>query len=985
MATGSVFAKFYNKKIAGFTDFGPRMLDYLKELNRDSVQARFDVDGVFNTAHGLSGGVNTVSITGSSRETDGLGHTMRVTSSAFGVSALFQNTAAVVYHVGLRYCEIPIGISVNPRTGLPEYASFKEEIGESGVPNSVVNNGSTLTLVVDNVTESGVSNAGRTVRVYKLVPAPGATTEAIAIEDCTVVWDGSNNKITTAALLGQSVVSTTAADYVVVMLGITVKRNTNLESSPNHCFIGTVTGIGAGGTPVTFDTSLQRLVKTFTDATQILFTPYSWITHTNVQLALKDVVDVLGDAGTSNPGATRIGTNPVAFTKAKPTAYADPAGGIGTVVDGTFPGVKDLQTVLEKIDAALNRHRGWTRSFGGDRGVAFGNTATNDLRREGVSLNANKGGAYFLQGVSGYKLLGSGHLGDEMGPFVLGESSGSQDGEGRTLIQIDGTAQDGESLNGHWERVEFDQDGSLTGGFNSRGVLLELVTLAGGLFSHIDLQNTSSFDRQGMDWRNVVIRGPHRGVYDGALTITGQVGGLHEGAYWGSYSNCRFESENGALATLWLTHANGILVDDNVQLKIKFDNTHFFANDNHPVLSDTGSTDDIPYELVFDSCTFHSNDSFLTSAAFISLTRTRRVAFRDCVFHDRGGNGISLDSAIIDGCRFFIGKTSTVNNRKRILLTSCEISKSAILIYDVGTSNTQVVDVAGGRINGLSITFNTANDAMPTAAAIRIQTAAQIAGLTLNLNGAEMGSGAGQHVLLMDNCAATNIDVKGARAGRGGADNTSADYLRFINSRIDNLSIAVAGSAASNEYRSLAAFSGAYVKNFFTSTTAVPNYDSSCFRLEAGTEISGWKMGVGPWHTSGDGTSTINLTGGKNRVKELEYQEFAGTIGDNMVLASGDYNKIIDCILIGGNRDGAFAGHVITTTGNADIMSGNQIEWSPPNNVAGNEAVRTTGDFPNLTNNQFTKDTTLAASGTTNYFSHAGTGNNDQLNNFREI
>src|SRR4029078_9793688 len=202
MYTGAIFKRFTNKTIAGFNDFGTRMLDYLKEVNRDSVQARFDVDGVFNTTHRLSGGVNTVSLTGTSRSTDGLGHTMRVSSCEGGVSALFQNSNAVVYQVGLRYCELPVSVEVNPRTGLPEYAAFKEEIGEQAAPNSVVNNGTTITFIVDSVTESGVSNAGRLVRVYKLIPATGATTEAIAIETCTVVWDGTNNKITTTGLLG---------------------------------------------------------------------------------------------------------------------------------------------------------------------------------------------------------------------------------------------------------------------------------------------------------------------------------------------------------------------------------------------------------------------------------------------------------------------------------------------------------------------------------------------------------------------------------------------------------------------------------------------------------------------------------------------------------------------------------------------------------------------------------------------------------------
>jgi hypothetical protein len=978
MATGSVFAKFYNKKIAGFTDFGPRMLDYLKELNRDSVQARFDVDGVFNTPHGLSGGVNTVSVTGSSRETDGLGHTMRVSSSAFGVSALFQNTAAVVYHVGLRYCEIPIGISVNPRTGLPEYASFKEEIGESGVPNSVVNNGSTLTLVVDNVTESGVSNAGRTVRVYKLVPAPGATTEAIAIEDCTVAWDGSNNKITTAALLGQSVVSTTAADYVVVMMGITVKRNTNLESSPNHCFIGTVTGVGAGGTPVTFDTSLQRLVKTFTDATQILFTPYSWLTHTNVQAALQDVVDVLGDAGTSNPGATRIGTNPVAFSKAKPTAYADGGGGIGTVADGTFPTVKDLQTVLQKIDAALNRHRGWTKTFGGDRGLDLGTSTTNNLRTDGVSTSATKGGTYWLQGISGYTL---GNMVDTVGPYVLGESQGDPSADLRTKIELSNTAS-ATDLHGHWSRVYFDDGPDPTAGFQSRGVSLDNVTLNGGLFRQIDLQSSNDVDRIGVRFQQVSIHGTHRTLNPGALTIgPQQVGGLHDGVYWGTYEDCHVESESGASATLSLLHTTGIAIDALFQKKVYFRNSHFFANANHPVLSDTDSVNDIAYELVFDGCSFQANDSFLTSTAFVTLLKTKRVTFRDCVFHDRGGNGIFLSGAIIDSCRFFVGKISQVSNRKRIELTSCSVSKSFITIYDCGTTNTQVVDIVGGTISGLNIVFDNAGDVLSTSQSVKISSNCQVDNLFVGFNGGQNGTAADSNAFLMDSSVGNNIRIIGCPAGRSGA-NSSADYVLFTFCDVTNLKTSISGSTLSNSYNSTCKFSQCAVRNFRPTTSAIPKVPggSGPFRVESGTHVDGWRMTTGPWRATSSGTAGIILAFGKNRLSKVDYKENTGAVNDALISSSGDYNTITDCMLTGGQRDGLFGGSVIITDGDRDIIMGNTIEWSPASNAAGNFAVKTTGDYPSVNNNTFVKDTT-GTDFTDIHFEHFGTGSNDLDNN----
>src|SRR5690606_29601129 len=97
---------------------------------------------------------------------------------------------------------------------------------ESAAPSVVVDNTGTITFTIDSVCEAGVSHAGRTARIWKVIPGEGATTEAIAIEDVAVVYTAGNNKITTMGTLGQSAVSTTAADYMVALLGPSVKRNT---------------------------------------------------------------------------------------------------------------------------------------------------------------------------------------------------------------------------------------------------------------------------------------------------------------------------------------------------------------------------------------------------------------------------------------------------------------------------------------------------------------------------------------------------------------------------------------------------------------------------------------------------------------------------------------------------------------------------------------------------------------------------------------
>ncbi len=262
MSTGATFVDFTEKRLLGNDDFDSRFMSYLQTLIQEGFKQSFRTGVVYDTALSLSAsGADAFSVGGTSLSTDGLGHFLDIATTGFASGITFENTAAIVYDVALHFATVPDGVQINPVKGVPEYVSEKEFVGESADPSTVVDNGTTITFGVDSVAESGVSHAGRTARVFKKAPiGPNATTPGVAIEDATVVFTGGINQITTSGVLGQTTVSTTLADYTVVMLGPTVRRNTSLLGVDGLVFLGTVTGTGAGNPPTTFDTTQQDVV-----------------------------------------------------------------------------------------------------------------------------------------------------------------------------------------------------------------------------------------------------------------------------------------------------------------------------------------------------------------------------------------------------------------------------------------------------------------------------------------------------------------------------------------------------------------------------------------------------------------------------------------------------------------------------------------------------------------------------------------------------
>ncbi len=156
----------------------------------------------------------------------------------------FPNASATTYYIYVRAEQIPVLVE---RTTDSQYAFTREieALGFLAAPTSVTDNGNgTITFNVNSVCQS-LSCAGRKARVWKRTPMTDVT--SVAFEELTVAYSGGNNTITTAAKFGQASVSTTAADYYVMLIGPVIRTST--YSHNDSIFVGTVVGGGSGSVP----------------------------------------------------------------------------------------------------------------------------------------------------------------------------------------------------------------------------------------------------------------------------------------------------------------------------------------------------------------------------------------------------------------------------------------------------------------------------------------------------------------------------------------------------------------------------------------------------------------------------------------------------------------------------------------------------------------------------------------------------------------
>ena len=452
MATLAEFSNISSKRVMGFEDFGTRMLGYLQGLCRGTISHAY-VNGSFFEAMGLSSpGADQVQMdlkTGGAGDVhDGLGNILDL--SLVTRSAVFENSNGVDYEVGAGYVAKPSGIQINPTYGFPEYVKYIEDVGEEAEPDAVTDNGGTITFRVDSVTQNGEDNSGRTVRVFKKVPADGALTPAIAIEECTVAYGGGENTITTAGTLGQTTVSTTASDYFVQLVGISVRRAAGnpISTSGVHFFAGVVTG--NAGTPTVFDISGQNILEA-TSADQVSFQPYtgpaplSWaIAATDVQSAIEEIVDDLSSDG----GDQLVDVSNSNFNWLYTITNSDSGGFLNT-------GIDNLKEFTQAVENRVLRRRVGTATIsdGTSRTICdfTGSTAAQQIQ------TLNNGGLFWIQrGTSNltfypgqYTIGGASSL-----PKLIGEvNTGGHDGYQNIVLNNGGT--NDLYLRGHFERLHF--------------------------------------------------------------------------------------------------------------------------------------------------------------------------------------------------------------------------------------------------------------------------------------------------------------------------------------------------------------------------------------------------------------------------------------------------------------------------------------------------------------------------------------------------
>lgn len=667
MTTGSQFAAFNLKMLLGFQDLGARGILAVRASHIEATQARWDLDGVFNTKLTMSSpGAAQVQVDGTSKATDGLGHIL-TTSLAYKKVATFQNTNAIVYDVGLMYAEVPAGIRINPRTGKPQYDRYQEEIGFQGAPTSVVDNGNgTLTFNVNSVTEASVSNAGRLVRVYKVIPADGAATMAIAVEECTVAF-GPNNTITTVGKLGQTTASVVAGDYVVVCMGPRVSRNTPLSTTLGVVYIGTVTG--NGGTPSAFSNANQTLLKTFVDASQVAYTPAGWLAPgaTTVQLALDALVNGLQ---ASTPSGAASGANRVGVYAPDWASVVN--GGIGNVADGNFTTSATVKDLGLALDRAVGRRWSWFVKNDGtfsNADDATGTSITNTMAGRPMWVRTLNNAA-----TTPYT-WGSDTSGTALSAYMIGEFADITQANPHLRFTRLNTTASGRAVSGNkWERLWLDANPGASyrlGGTGQRsGLIAQLCGFNGGALL-IDCCASTSNPDWGFNFRNgiVIPKDETTKGFNSSVRF-----GLSTGAFlWNIWENMLVYGPSPTQTTP-AGSGYAIVIDNTVAAPL---NAATVADQSRPlvyrdcVFINQRATDVNVAGLfgtapvVFENCRFFAFTGHGAGATLLANAQAN-ITLRDCVIFDQEGTCVDFApangmSGLIENCTFVAGFGSTAS------------------------------------------------------------------------------------------------------------------------------------------------------------------------------------------------------------------------------------------------------------------------------------------------------------------------------------
>lgn len=296
MATDQSFARLYNKKILPLDQFDTNLLQYLRGLIDDSITiSYFKSTVLLNQIPVVTTGLNQVNVGatgGPYKATTGLGKVIKFNANDSRLQNIkIPPLAGVPFGVALETALIEDKTEINPRTGAVEYRNIREELGRVLSPSSVTwaSGTNTLTFNLDNHFSTSLDNSGRTARVWmKSLASGGAVGPQVAVDgpgvnaafyEAVVTFDGTHVQLTivSATPLGQVVPSTVASDYLILVKGPTVTRQSieDMRNTTGAVYLATVTSVAtATAIPAGNINTLDQRTATFqsTDISAVIIT-----------------------------------------------------------------------------------------------------------------------------------------------------------------------------------------------------------------------------------------------------------------------------------------------------------------------------------------------------------------------------------------------------------------------------------------------------------------------------------------------------------------------------------------------------------------------------------------------------------------------------------------------------------------------------------------------------------------------------------------
>jgi len=253
MPTGDLVVNPTVKRFLSWNRISDNLIDYLRDLLEDGLSRMFPESGLFTYPVSCTFGVGTFTLTAPGAGDpivgiDNAGRVLSLTDIAMPFSRLtnsYDDDGVSIYWVGAKYCQIPSGIVVNPRTGFPEYDLLADEIGETDNPDLVTDLGVGVGLRFD-IPATMYPYVGRYATVWMVDPE--SSDPAVAIQTAAIAFGGGVYYVDVPDYMGQTNVSLTTTDYMIQVVGVTVIKSALNPFTPDYIVYGYIDSTGAPNT-----------------------------------------------------------------------------------------------------------------------------------------------------------------------------------------------------------------------------------------------------------------------------------------------------------------------------------------------------------------------------------------------------------------------------------------------------------------------------------------------------------------------------------------------------------------------------------------------------------------------------------------------------------------------------------------------------------------------------------------------------------------